>query len=38
IAYSELYFSSTLWPDFRVKEYLSVLLDYQNRGRRFGAL
>jgi undecaprenyl diphosphate synthase len=38
IAYSELYFSPTLWPDFRVREYLSAILDYQNRKRRFGAI
>lgn len=38
IAYSELIFSPTLWPDFRVKEYLTAILDYQNRRRRFGAI
>jgi len=36
IAYSELYVTSTLWPDFREKEYLHALLDYQRRRRRFG--
>ena len=36
IAYSELYVTTTLWPDFREREYLQALLDYQRRGRRFG--
>jgi undecaprenyl diphosphate synthase len=36
VAYSELYVTSTLWPDFREKEYLQALLEYQRRRRRFG--
>jgi len=36
IAYSELYFTSTLWPDFRKEEYLLALEAFQNRDRRFG--
>jgi undecaprenyl diphosphate synthase len=36
IAYSELYITPTLWPDFREKEYLQALLEYQRRRRRFG--
>jgi undecaprenyl diphosphate synthase len=36
IAYTELYFTKTLWPDFRRSETLQALLDYQNRERRFG--
>jgi len=36
IAYSELYVTPTLWPDFREREYLQALLDYQRRRRRFG--
>jgi undecaprenyl diphosphate synthase len=36
IAYSELYVTPTLWPDFREKEYLQALLDYQRRRRRYG--
>lgn len=36
IAYSELYFTPVLWPDFNNSEYLDALLDYQNRERRFG--
>ena len=38
IAYAELYFTSTPWPDFRLKEFLEALLDYQSRGRRFGSI
>lgn len=36
IAYSELYFTDTLWPDFGKEEYAEALLEYQNRERRFG--
>lgn len=36
IAYSELYFTSTLWPDFTRDEFYHALLDYQKRERRFG--
>jgi undecaprenyl diphosphate synthase len=36
IAYSELYVTSTLWPDFRENEYLQALLEFQRRRRRFG--
>ncbi len=38
IAYTELYFTETLWPDFRQRELLLALLDYQKRERRFGRL
>lgn len=37
IAYSELYFTRTLWPDFDDLELARALLDYQSRERRFGA-
>jgi undecaprenyl diphosphate synthase len=36
LAYTELYFTETLWPDFRQEEFLQALLDYQQRDRRFG--
>lgn len=36
IAYSELYVTPTLWPDFREQEYVQALLEYQRRRRRFG--
>ncbi len=36
LAYTELYFTKTLWPDFRRKDFLMALHDYQQRERRFG--
>lgn len=36
IAYSELKFTTTLWPDFDKREYARILLEYQHRERRFG--
>lgn len=36
IAYSELYFTDVLWPDFDNSAYLDALIDYQSRERRFG--
>ena len=36
IPYTELYITSTLWPDFREKEYLQALMEFQRRRRRFG--
>ena len=36
IAYSELYFTNTLWPDFRKNDFFEAILNYQNRERRFG--
>lgn len=36
LAYTELYFTKKLWPDFRAEDYYEALLDYQNRERRFG--
>jgi len=37
-AYAELYFTSTLWPDFHRQDLQEALVSYQNRDRRFGAL
>ncbi len=37
-AYSELYFTETLWPDFSYDDYLNALLDYSKRERRFGGI
>jgi undecaprenyl diphosphate synthase len=34
--YSELYFTDVNWRDFRRRDYLRALLDYQSRQRRFG--
>lgn len=36
IAYSELYFCDTYWPDFDEKELHKAIISYQNRQRRFG--
>ena len=36
IAYSELYFTDTLWPDFRRTDLYKAILNYQSRERRFG--
>ena len=36
IAYSELYFTKKLWPDFRKKDLYKAIVSYQNRERRFG--
>ncbi len=35
-AYSELYFTPVLWPDFRKHDFFEAILDYQKRERRFG--
>lgn len=36
IAYSELYFTPKLWPDFRKEDLYEAILDFQKRERRFG--
>jgi undecaprenyl diphosphate synthase len=36
IAYTELYFTQTLWPDFTVEELENAIQDYMKRERRFG--
>jgi undecaprenyl diphosphate synthase len=38
IAYSEIFVTPTLWPDFSKDELLQILLDFQRRERRFGAV
>jgi undecaprenyl diphosphate synthase len=38
VAYSEIYVTETLWPDFRRANLLEAILDYQRRDRRFGGL
>ncbi|MEG0323099.1 MAG: undecaprenyl diphosphate synthase family protein, partial [Raoultibacter sp.] len=38
IAYTEIYCTSVLWPDFSRYEFLRSLLDFQARDRRFGAV
>ena len=36
IAYSELYFTEKLWPEFRKEEFFKAIADFQDRERRFG--
>ncbi|NIO09403.1 MAG: isoprenyl transferase [Deltaproteobacteria bacterium] len=36
IPYTELYFTPTLWPDFRENQYIQALVEFQRRRRRFG--
>ena len=36
IAYSELFFTKTLWPDFAKEEFKSIIENYQTRERRYG--
>lgn len=36
LAYAELYFTETLWPDFRKDDFFRAIFDYQKRERRFG--
>jgi undecaprenyl diphosphate synthase len=36
LAYAEIYVTKTLWPDFRKKDLMAAILEYQNRERRFG--
>ena len=38
IAYAEIYVTETLWPDFRLADLLTSIIDYQRRDRRFGGL
>ena len=36
MAYTEIYVTKTLWPDFSSDEMIEILINYQNRERRFG--
>jgi len=38
LAYSEIYVTETLWPDFRRVDMLEAVVDFQQRNRRFGGL
>ncbi len=38
IAYTEIYVTDVLWPDFRREHLYQAILDYQNRERRFGGV
>jgi len=36
MAYTELYFTEKLWPDFNKEDLYEAIIDYQKRERRFG--
>ena len=38
LAYSEMYFTDVLWPDFTDETLEQIIIDFQNRNRRFGGL
>ncbi|PTM58972.1 isoprenyl transferase [Desmospora activa] len=38
LAYSELWFTDVLWPDFGRKEFFEAIQDFQRRSRRYGAV
>lgn len=38
IAYSEIYVTTTLWPDFRRRHLLEAIVDFQKRERRYGGI
>jgi len=38
LAYSELYFTDMLWPDFRREHLFEAIAQYQKRDRRFGGV
>jgi undecaprenyl diphosphate synthase len=38
LAYTELYFTDTLWPDFGKEDFYNAIIDFQKRERRFGRM
>ena len=38
MAYTEMYFTPVLWPDFRKKDFYNAIIDFQMRERRFGMI
>jgi len=38
LAYSEFYFTDTLWPEFYANDLYEAIYDFQNRNRRFGGI
>ena len=36
IAYSEIYITDVLWPEFSIEEYHKAIIEYNNRERRYG--
>lgn len=37
VAYTELFFTKTYWPEFSIEELKQIINEYQNRERRFGS-
>jgi len=37
-AYTELWYTDVLWPDFKKEHIVEAILDYQRRNRRFGGI
>lgn len=38
VSYAEMWFTNKLWPDFKPKDLRQAIIDFQNRGRRFGGV
>jgi len=38
IAYTELYITPIMWPDFKKEQFIEAILEYQRRERRFGGI
>ncbi len=38
LSYAEMWFTNKLWPDFKPKDLHKAIIDFQNRGRRFGGV
>ena len=38
LAYSEIYITDVMWPEFNESEFLKAIIDYQSRNRRFGGI
>lgn len=38
VSYAEFWYTNKLWPDFNERDLHQAILDYQNRGRRFGGV
>ena len=38
VSYAEMWFTDKLWPDFKPADLHKAIIDFQNRGRRFGGV
>lgn len=38
VSYAEMWFTDKLWPDFKPRDLRQAIIDFQNRGRRFGGV